>query len=296
LLHQAHAADPTLPLAQLQSRLQTLAGEALTRRALDRVRFYSLLDLSELFAGNNPDLTTLIPAHWGSLREGRRQEALWLLNLAQQTNPRFDLAAATRSLEETLQQSTQDTAQTLIKQGNNRATTGQLEQAAQQYRYALQIDPSLDLNPDTQPQRVQAEAEAQAKQNAAVNLAQQGEITQALQQFQQLQQQAPDFAIDAESWNSLCWFGALHNQAASVLFACEKAVTLSDGDPNHRDSRGLARALTGDIPGAIADFQVFADSPDYSEEARSLRRQWITDLQSGQNPFTPQVLQDLLSE
>jgi regulator of sirC expression with transglutaminase-like and TPR domain len=39
--------------------------------------------------------------------------------------------------------------------------------------------------------------------------------------------------------------------------ACEQAVTLAPEDSDIRDSRGLARVLTGNVDGAIADFQAY---------------------------------------
>jgi regulator of sirC expression with transglutaminase-like and TPR domain len=36
--------------------------------------------------------------------------------------------------------------------------------------------------------------------------------------------------------------------------ACERAVALAPDDGQIRDSRGLARAMTGNIEGAIEDF------------------------------------------
>ncbi|MEE9167893.1 MAG: tetratricopeptide repeat protein [Candidatus Neomarinimicrobiota bacterium] len=42
-----------------------------------------------------------------------------------------------------------------------------------------------------------------------------------------------------------------------VMTACEKGVALSPKDGNIRDSRGVAKALTGDFEGAIDDFEAF---------------------------------------
>ncbi|MCL2935012.1 MAG: hypothetical protein MGG11_23010, partial [Trichodesmium sp. MAG_R03] len=56
--------------------------------------------------------------------------------------------------------------------------------------------------------------------------------------------------ISAFNWNTLCWYGSLDQKAADVMFPCEKAVALSPKHGDIIDSRGLARALTGDIEGA----------------------------------------------
>ena len=44
-----------------------------------------------------------------------------------------------------------------------------------------------------------------------------------------------------------------------MLKFCEQAVVLTPNDGNIRDSQALAKTLTGDIPGAIADFQLVID-------------------------------------
>ncbi len=76
------------------------------------------------------------------------------------------------------------------------------------------------------------------------------------------------------------------------MFACEKAVTLAPEDGMIRDSRGLARALTGDTKGAIADFQAFIQSSNDSEQ-KSQRQGWVNALSAGKNPFTEEELKKL---
>jgi hypothetical protein len=63
-------------------------------------------------------------------------------------------------------------------------------------------------------------------------------------------------------------------------------------DLDYQDSRGLARAPTGDSQGAIADFESFLGSTR-PETLKQQRRDWIKALQTGQNPFTPDVLKSL---
>ncbi|MCL2939434.1 MAG: hypothetical protein MGU50_24370, partial [Trichodesmium sp. MAG_R02] len=58
------------------------------------------------------------------------------------------------------------------------------------------------------------------------------------------------------------------------------------------ESRGLARALTGDIEGAIADFQVYVNWTS-NEEKKAQRQEWIKALQAGENPFTDELLKEL---
>ena len=80
-----------------------------------------------------------------------------------------------------------------------------------------------------------------------------------------------------------------------VLDACEQAVNGAERAVDKtisRDSRGLACALTGNLTGAIEDFQAFVDVTD-DEERKTQRQQWIEALQKGENPFTPEVLEQL---
>lgn len=100
---------------------------------------------------------------------------------------------------------------------------------------------------------------------------------------------------DANTLNNFCWFGSLSGYAEQVMQKCELAVQLDGSNPNIRDSRGLARALTGDLDGAIDDFQHFVDnSTDY--DAVQKRIAWIEELKIGINPFTPDLLESLKYE
>jgi regulator of sirC expression with transglutaminase-like and TPR domain len=69
-------------------------------------------------------------------------------------------------------------------------------------------------------------------------------------------------------------------------------VKLAPNNAYIRDSRGLARALTGNFKGAIEDFQVFIESTD-DADVKAQRESWVKDLQAGNNPFTPEVLENL---
>lgn len=106
--------------------------------------------------------------------------------------------------------------------------------------------------------------------------------------------------VSARDWNSLCWYGSLLGHARDALTACEQAVDL-EPDPYYRDSRGLARALTGQFPGAIEDFLAFikqphADRTPKSEQERKERQRYVHSLRHGRNPFTQNELNRLLEE
>jgi WD40 repeat protein len=100
----------------------------------------------------------------------------------------------------------------------------------------------------------------------------------------------------AFNWNNICWFGSLWNQGEKVLEICELAVQLDETNGGTRDSRGLARALSGDISGAIEDFTYFIDwysQYDPNSPHISMRRDWIQALEAGHNPFDAATLEAL---
>jgi WD40 repeat protein len=90
--------------------------------------------------------------------------------------------------------------------------------------------------------------------------------------------------------NQICWFGITSNSAATVRDACDKAVewaapALKD---LYRDSRGVARALTGDRQGAIDDFAAEIDwlslQPEhagYGDAYIHRRERWVEALKNG---------------
>ena len=86
---------------------------------------------------------------------------------------------------------------------------------------------------------------------------------------------SPDLDITGGSWNILCWFGSLFGHPDMVLDACNQATELShEQNYEHRDSRGFARALTGDIDGAIEDFQFYVDKTTNTKR-KAQRQTWI---------------------
>ncbi len=114
-------------------------------------------------------------------------------------------------------------------------------------------------------------------------------VLRVLATFRRLAELDPD---NAGYWNTLCWNGSLLGHAGDVMTACEQAVALAPDNGNVRDSRGLARALTGDLAGAIVDFEAFVAGTS-NNEARTQRLGWIEALRRGENPFTAEVLEAL---
>jgi hypothetical protein len=127
-------------------------------------------------------------------------------------------------------------------------------------------------------------------------LAKQGKVKEALAAYVEAQTLDPMVNISAEPWNRLCWYGSLWGYAADVMKACEQAVTLAPDYDVWRDSRGIARVLTGNVQGAIEDFQAFiawAKAKDQYVQERTQRDRWINQLRAGTNPFTPEEIKTL---
>jgi RsiW-degrading membrane proteinase PrsW (M82 family)/tetratricopeptide (TPR) repeat protein len=132
-----------------------------------------------------------------------------------------------------------------------------------------------------------------------MQLAQEGKIEEAIAAYAEAQKLDPSLEISSTSWNALCWFGGLWGYAADVITACERAVELAPGHGGIRDSRGLARALTGNYEGAIEDFKFFVEwSKENSEnEQYGVKREaWIAELEAGRNPFDEATLEELQNE
>jgi WD40 repeat protein len=151
--------------------------------------------------------------------------------------------------------------------------------------------------PDTKkPTEIPLDAERAL--GLAVRAAKLGESDQARSFFAQaaLLAAAGDHA---EMANRVCWLGAVHGAFAEVMIACERAIALDNDNPNYRDSRGLARAQTGDIAGAIEDFRAYVatDKKDSKMANRqSRRRSWIQALEAGRDPFDSMELHLVRSE
>jgi len=145
---------------------------------------------------------------------------------------------------------------------------------------------------DVRAEALESLLEAYSYLSEGGRLARAGDISDALQAYQNARERDARLTIQALSWNLLCWRGSLWGRAAEVMEACERAVALAPDNGNIRDSRGLARALTGDRAGAIDDFEAYV-ARTRSDRGRAQRLDWIAALRSGENPFTAEVLDAL---
>ncbi|NEU76460.1 NACHT domain-containing protein [Hassallia byssoidea VB512170] len=136
---------------------------------------------------------------------------------------------------------------------------------------------------------------AKVSLNQGISLVKEGKVKEAQNAFRQALSFDPSLNNSAGYWHSICWFGSVHGHAKGVLHICEKAVTLDPDNKGYQDSRGLARVLTNDLVGALEDFRAVVDSGalDYSKNVKQRRLRWIEALELGNNPLTPEELEEL---
>ncbi|AFY33697.1 sigma-54 interacting domain-containing protein [Calothrix sp. PCC 7507] len=175
-------------------------------------------------------------------------------------------------------------ASALVAKGEKLAQESKLEDAVANFQQALQLDSSLDFKPKTKAAALLVESGA--------SLVREDKFKEALAAYTNAQKFDPKVEISADDWHTLCRKGSLQKQVADVMFACNQAVKLAPNDGNIRDSRGLARALTGDYPGAIADFEDYIAQTD-DKDIKAQRQSWVKDLKAGKNPITDDELKRL---
>jgi WD40 repeat protein len=179
-----------------------------------------------------------------------------------------------------------------LAEGRALASGADLAAARASFQEALRLTPNALADPEGEARRVAA----RARISRGEQLARLGKPRDAAGAFDQARELDRDLKISAHSWNALCWYGSLWGAAADVLPACEHAVALDPESGQVRDSRGVARALTGDRGGAIADFEMFVAQADDWPDAKKRRQGWIDALRGGGNPFTPEALNALKDE
>lgn len=183
-------------------------------------------------------------------------------------------------------------AQNLVEEGLARAESGDASGALALFERAQALNPDDEYDL-AQEGRLRAVI---ALYMSGVGRARAGDLSGAISTLGAMAQVDPAAELVAHSQNALCWYGSLWGQAARILSICELAVQGAASDEslaNFRDSRGLARAITGDYLGAIEDFTAFVASYEDSflpSQEVAQRKEWITTLQGGRNPFDKATL------
>ncbi len=183
----------------------------------------------------------------------------------------------------------------VIQKGRSLAKEGDVTAALDFVRKNLIVDTKSDWDIDKEARK----RIAPALLDRGRELGSDGKIEAAVQRYTQSKECDPTLQIKAEYWNDLCWLGSLQRHAAEVMHACENAVRLEPENGGYRDSRGVARALTGDLAGAIADFKFYiswAQNTGHQKKLVPKRTTWIEALEAGQNPFDAETLESLKTE
>jgi tetratricopeptide (TPR) repeat protein len=207
-------------------------------------------------------------------------------------------------------QAQQDLAVAGAKVGDTELRTGDTVDAVSSYQQSLTIRQQLA---QADPHNAQAQGDLSvAEQKLGEAQYGTGALADALTSYQQsltilqqLAQTAPSNAqatqAVADLSNKVCWTGSLSGRASNVMTDCQRAVSLADANTvgQYRDSRGLARAMTGDASGAINDSAAYVEWSHRGNGDESLagkRQGWIADLEVGNYPFDSATLEVLRSE
>ena len=115
-----------------------------------------------------------------------------------------------------------------------------------------------------------------------------GRIREALAIYHDIEALRPRIQISALDLDDLCWQGTQYGFANYVMDTCEKAVELAPDNVGIRDSRGYARGVTGNIQGAIEDFEFVvkeANKQGWGSDFIIERKGWLAQLHESENPF-----------
>lgn len=191
----------------------------------------------------------------------------------------------------------------LVDQGYRLAEEGKVSEAIAKFKQIESLNIPLEFDPE---ERVKQIAVPILIVQGA-NLMRENHPSEGFAKYQEALALDPELTM-TEGWdlNQLCWYGSLQGYAAEMMLVCDRAV---ESVYYGFDSRGVARAMTGDYGGAIEDFQAFIDILNdwiqYSEGGevsqsviirKAQREAWIDALAKGQNPFTKELVQELVKQ
>lgn len=221
--------------------------------------------------------------------EGDVEEAEATFTEALEWDPNRDLNPKKRAKEEN--------AKSLDSEGNRLARAGDFEAAEAAFRKALELDPSLGFKPDEKVRKLRLN---NLSYTTAV-LLRDKKVEEAFEKYREAERLDPELKIPAENWANLCWVGVLADKASTVLDACEKAVKLAPDNGGYRDSRGVAKAMTGNLEGVIQDFETYVEWAPTAKRKRpqeriDRRKLWVQQLKKGGNPFSEKNRTTLLDE
>lgn len=191
----------------------------------------------------------------------------------------------------------------LVDQGEKLAEEGKVSEAIAKFKQIESLNIPLEFDPEERVKQIAVPILIVQ----GTNLMRENHPSEGFAKYQEALALDPELTM-TEGWdmNQLCWYGSLQGYAAEMMLVCDRAV---ESVYYGFDSRGVARAMTGDYGGAIEDFQAFIDILNdwiqYSEGGeiyqslviqKAQREAWIDALAKGQNPFTKELVQELLKQ
>ncbi len=103
------------------------------------------------------------------------------------------------------------------------------------------------------------------------------------------------FPDNWQAQSDRCWFRTLFAEARDVLDACDAALALTPEDAAPPYSRrAVARAITGDRKGAIADLEAqleYWDQVGYRGQRYQTRQGWLETMRAGGDPFDAETME-----
>lgn len=216
--------------------------------------------------------------------DGRIERAVAQYRAARRLDPTLDIDPVERA--------NQQRASVLVWRARDLAFRGSLAQAAEKYAEALALDPTLDINPEMKAW----EEYAHSLLSEAGSLVLSGvDDAAAVAYLERAVELVPNISLSASDLKDLCWWGSLLSRDPRFLVPCDEAEAGAQNDISVRVLRAMARALTGDFTGAIADLQ-FAIQQEVTQADKTSIVTLIQLLQSGRDAssiFTPSQLIEL---
>jgi WD40 repeat protein len=189
--------------------------------------------------------------------------------------------------------------QSLMEQGEYFAKAGDVSRATALFQKAIDTDPTPAFDPKAKAGTLAAPGRLEDGRQQA----RRGKIEAAVQAFALAQKLDPSLQIGAGDWDELCRLGSIWERPKDTMYACENAVAADPENGGFHDSRGIARALTGDRRGAIEDFRAFVawaggerlqTHEGYHRKAQVAQREdWIRALLANEDPLKPEVVHAL---
>lgn len=191
----------------------------------------------------------------------------------------------------------QTTVAALLKAGSDLAEAGSVDEAVSKFKQAVALDPAIPFDPEDQAAQIAALFLIGRNYSQITAEA----VKDAVTASEEIHALNPQVVLPAETAANLCLRGSLYGFAKQVLSVCDQAVANDPFPGRWRSRRAVARSIVGDQTGATADLEAYiswaSTTEAFPKEALQLslqkRQAWLEVLQTGQNPFTAEVIEQM---